>query len=153
MVDVNFDKNVFFTVNRNIYKTSANSPDTLFRRSFSDTVPARYSCEEKIQSIAYNRKSDETLILTNKNRLLLLDPGMVEKAGLLLTANDLFGFCSDGTALYYLRDNNLRVFKNDHHLINLFAFRAVHDWYDSTTSVTKLKAQEKKHFLDSIFKK
>ncbi|TMI96686.1 MAG: hypothetical protein E6H06_03335 [Bacteroidetes bacterium] len=153
LVDVNFDKNVFFTVNRNIYKTSANSPDTLFRRSFSDTVPARYSCEEKIQSIAYNRKSDETLILTNKNRLLLLDPGMVEKAGLLLTANDLFGFCSDGTALYYLRDNNLRVFKNDHHLINLFAFRAVHDWYDSTTSVTKLKAQEKKHFLDSIFKK
>jgi len=153
LVDINFDKNVFFTVNRNIYRTSAKSPDTLFRRSFSDTVPVRYSCEEKIQSIAYNRKSDETLILTNKNRLLLLDPGMTEKAGLLITANDLFGFCSDGTALYYLRDNNLRVFKNDHHLINLFDFGAAHDWYHSTSTVTKLKLREQERFLDSIFEK
>lgn len=102
-----------------------NFKDTIWRRDLNGKLVAKpFTHADGIESIQYNAAVDELLILTKKNKLLLLNGDLTVKTGLQLTANDRFGICSNGASLYYVRDQFLSVFGN----VSLDVFSAPKAW-------------------------
>ena len=64
-------------------------------------------------------------MLTNQNKLIILDKDFKEKTAMQLTANDRFGLSDNGEVLYYVRDRWLSVFPND---LPLHVFDASRVW-------------------------
>ncbi len=102
----------------------------------------------------YNNEQDNVLVLTKSNRLLLLDKAMTVKAGLQLTANDIFGFAKDGKKFFYARDEFLSVFRNNTSLINVFDAAMVKDLLAQKSSPIKreISKEEARDKLNLDFK-
>ena len=146
LVDVNFDKQVFITSN-NIPggENEMQHPDTLWKRHFlNDRDRHFFSWSKGIRNAQYNKSTDELMVLTRDNQLLLLNGNMAVKAGFLLTANDISAFSRDGKTLFYVRDEFLTVFKNDGKLINFFDFDTDHRWLHNSLHSKPLTPQELK---------
>jgi hypothetical protein len=103
---------------------------TLIRRSFAGKVTDSAFIAAGVKEFQFNDNRQELLILTDSNRLQLLDNRLRVRASFQLTANDLFGFSKSGDRLYYVRDNWLSVFSNNGKLIDLADFSATYAWLD-----------------------
>ncbi|MGN6507955.1 MAG: ATP-binding protein [Chitinophaga sp.] len=153
LVAVNFEKDVFITRNKApeympvgpldtltavYYKKSflpwykgrsadlAQPPDTLWRHDLSGRLSApAYTHPDGFAALQYNRVKDELVLLTNQNKLIILDKDFKEKTAMQLTANDRFGLSDNGEVLYYVRDRWLSVFPND---LPLHVFDASRVW-------------------------
>lgn len=142
LLATNFDKNAFITIRRDgwteLHHFAENIPwwqpewityrqnytDTLWRRDLEGKLTAGpFSHKDGIETIQYNKAADELLILTKKNKLLVLNKDLRVKTGLMLTANDRYGMSENGTVLYYVRDQYLSVFKNNLDSLNVFSAR------------------------------
>lgn len=148
LVAANFEKNTFITRNIrmnnyihpldtliSIYFRDSHMPwykspdmpyDTLWRRDLTgrQTAPA-YTHPDGFATLQYNREKDELLLLTNQNKLIVLDGDMKEKTAMQLTANDRYGMSDNGDILYYVRDRWLSVFRNN---LQLHVFDAARAW-------------------------
>ena len=89
--------------------------------------------------------TDEILLLTNNDHLLLLDAELKIKAGFQLTPNDLFGFSDDGKRIYYVRNDFVSVFTNDNNLINFFDFKASLMWTQNLKGAKKTLREDEKN--------
>ena len=128
LISVNFDKFLIITQASNSAKTGQDSPDSLKRRSLSGKLSDSFEVPEGIQAIQYSPLTDEVMLLTQTDRLILLNPQNKVKAGFQLTPNDLFGFSQDGQRIYYVRNDFVSVFNNDRKLINFFDFDGSLSW-------------------------
>ncbi|MET6997070.1 ATP-binding protein [Chitinophaga defluvii] len=128
--------------------------DTIWRRRLSDFSPLFYVHPDGIDKVMYNNEQDNVLVLTKSNRLLLLDKAMTVKAGLQLTANDIFGFAKDGKKFFYARDEFLSVFRNNTSLINVFDAAMVKDLLAQKSSPIKreISKEEARDKLNLDFK-
>lgn len=95
--------------------------DTIRRRDLNGKLTAGpFSHPDGIETVEYNKAVDALLVLTKKNKLLVLDKDLHIKTGLSLTANDRYGMSPDGLILYYVRDQYYSVFKNNLDSLNVF---------------------------------
>ncbi|WP_343702379.1 ATP-binding protein [Chitinophaga sp.] len=125
-----FDKNAIIT-----YKAPFDKgKDTIFRRDLDGKAPPFiFTHPDGIESIRHNRAADELVVLTRKNKLLILNSRLAVKTGLQITANDLYGMSGNGSVLYYVRDQYLSAFPNNLDYLDVF----------NPTRVWKLLAQER----------
>lgn len=142
LLATNFDKNAFITIRRDgwteLHHFGENIPwwqpewiayrqtytDTLWRRDLDGKLVAGpFFHKDGIETIQYNKAADELLVLTKKNKLLVLNKDLRIKTGLMLTANDRYGMSENGSVLYYVRDQYLSVFKNNLDSLNVFSAR------------------------------
>lgn len=112
-----FDKNAIVT-----YKAPFDKgKDTIFRRDLDGKSPPHiFTHPDGIETIRYNRAADELMILTKKNKLLVLNNRLGVKTGLQITANDLYGLSGNGSVLYYVRDQYLSAFPNNMDYLDVF---------------------------------
>ncbi|MRG48374.1 AAA family ATPase [Chitinophaga sp. SYP-B3965] len=161
LIATNFDKNAFITMktsnwdgteffgdhlpwwgkdwnnDRYVYK------DTIRRRDLNGKLIAGpFSHRDGIETIEYNKAADELLVLTKKNKLLVLDKNLRIKTGLSLTANDRYGMSPDGLILYYVRDQYYSVFKNN--LDSLNVFNANKSWQLLTRKPLKMEVSKQR---------
>lgn len=130
LIATNFEKNAFmmevregrnFGFSRKIRDEKTLVHDTIWRRDLEGkTTAVPFTHPDGIETIQYNRAADELLVLTKKNKLLLLDKDLRVKTGLLLTANDRYGIAENGGVFYYVRDQYLSVFRNELGYLNVF---------------------------------
>ena len=142
LLATNLDKNAFITLKRENWSEhrhfAENIPwwqpewityssiytDTLLRRDLEGKITAGpFFHKDGIETMQYNKAADELLILTKKNKLLVLNKDLRVKTGLMLTANDRYGMSENGAVLYYVRDQYLSVFKNNLDSLNVFSAR------------------------------
>lgn len=127
LLALNFEKNAFITHKSPVYHSEdRNYPDTIRRRNLNGGITGIFTHTDGIETMQYNRVTDELLVLTKKNKLLLLDKNLTVKTGLQLTANDRYGLSGNGGMLYYVRDQYLSVFRND--IAFLDVFNAAKSW-------------------------
>ncbi|RPE05370.1 ATP-binding protein [Chitinophaga lutea] len=112
-----FDKNAIIT-----YKAPYDEQkDTIFRRDLDgNAAPLIFTHPDGIETIRHNRAADELVVLTKKNKLLVLNSRLQVKTGLQVTANDLYGMSANGSVLYYVRDQFLCAFPNNLDYLNVF---------------------------------
>lgn len=130
LIASNFEKNAFlmevregknFGFSRKIRDEKTLVHDTIWRRDLEGKITAGpFTHPDGIETVQYNRAADELLLLTKKNKLLLLDKDLHVKTGLLLTANDRYGMAENGGVFYYVRDQYLSAFRNDLGYLNVF---------------------------------
>jgi hypothetical protein len=125
-----FDKNAIVT-----YKAPFDrGKDTIFRRDLDGQAPPYvFTHPDGIETIRHNRAADELVVLTRKNKLLVLNNRLEVKTGLQITANDLYGMSGNGSVLYYVRDQYLSAFPNNLEYLDVF----------TPARVWKLLAQER----------
>ena len=128
LISLNFNKNMMITQTTGKVQDGEKRPDSLKRRLVSGDISSSYEVAEGIQAIEYNYNKDEVLLLTQNDKLILLDSHDQVKAGFQLTPNDLFGFSEDGKRIYYVRNDYISVFDNDNKLINFFDFETSLRW-------------------------
>lgn len=150
LVAVNFPDETF--VFRGVSKNkSVSTEDTLFKRSFDGALVWSFIVKDGIQKISYNANANTVLLLTNSNKLLLLDALFRITASFQLTVSDYFGFSSDGRFFYYVLDKSFAVFKNDDHLIDLLDFDEAYKWIHRTSSIPGLTDQKRKNMYELRF--
>lgn len=121
LLALNFEKNAFITHVSPVYHSEdKNYRDTIRRRNLNGVLTGMFIHPDGIETMQYNRAKDELLVLTKKNKLLLLDKSLNVKTGLQLTANDRYGIAGNGEMLYYVRDQFLSVFRNDMPYLDVF---------------------------------
>ena len=109
-------------------------PDTLSLYSFTGKKLNSFICAEGIESYSYNIDSSSVIMLSGRDDitsyqyLYLLDRDLKVKASLGLTPNDSYGISSDGSRIFYVRDNYLTILNNNSSLVNLQDFDALHAW-------------------------
>ncbi len=151
LVGFNLIKNVYYYYNTsNLNSLSDSIPDTLYRKDVNSLQLKYYTENQSFKTFQYNRPKDQVLLLTNNNRLLLLNSDMEISAGFKLTPNDLFGFSGDGNSIYYVLDKYLCTFKNRGDLINLFDLSQSQKWLNNSTAKPipynkKIKTLKKKY--------
>lgn len=149
LLGANFADQFFITLQENGTETGKSKGVTLQRRLFTGNARQHLFISSGVRDFQFNDHTQELLVLTDSNRLLLLDKYLKVKASFQLTANDLFGFCKNGSRLYYVRDNWLSVFSNDGQLIDLSNFQAVYTWLERKEKESK----KSRHNTDSSFSK
>ncbi|MGX5817154.1 ATP-binding protein [Chitinophaga lutea] len=140
LLATNFGKNEIITIHRG-------AEDTIFRRDLSGARPAAvFIHSDGIETTQYNRQADELLVLTRKNKILLLDAKLQVKTGLQITANDLYGLSANGMRLYYIRDQYLSLFDNKMDYLNVFDAQKTNALLESGKSPLhrEITRQEKK---------
>jgi hypothetical protein len=130
LISLNFDKRLMVTQVTTKVHNGRKLSDSLKRRTLSGTVSGSFEIPEGIQSIRYNYFADEVMLLTQTDRLILLNAQNQVKAGFQLTPNDLYGFSENGKRIFYVRNDYISVFVNDNKLINFFDFDASLSWAD-----------------------
>ncbi|NEU08063.1 hypothetical protein GZH53_07035 [Flavihumibacter sp. R14] len=128
LINLDFSKDELFTQLSRQATGGKESVDTLKRRSVWGGSFLAFEVSDGIQAVRYNPSTNETLLLTQSDRLILLDANFKIKAGFQLTPNDLFGFSGNGKRIYYVRNDFVSVFNNDNTLINFFDFEASLKW-------------------------
>jgi hypothetical protein len=144
LLAANFDKNAFITISVDRWTPPQHFSEKVdipwwkpewvsYRYNYNDTLRRRdldgklvagpFSHKDGIETVQYNKAADELLILTKKNKLLVLNKDLRVKTGLMLTANDRYGMSENGAVLYYVRDQYLSVFKNNLDSLNVFSAR------------------------------
>lgn len=119
LVATNFARGILISQKKDTYRDKVK--DTIWRRDMEGNMTTKpFTHPEGIESVVYNRAKDELLLVTKKNKLLLLDSTLQVKTGLQLTANDRYGISQDGNVLYYARDQYLSVFRNKLGYLDVF---------------------------------
>jgi len=136
LIDLDFEKNVIITQLSGKLERGKRSPDIVKRRTALGKTSVVFEVPEGIQTVKYNRATDEILLLTQSDKLILLDSRAKVKAGFQLTPNDLFGFSQNGRRLYYVRNDFVSVFNNDSKLIDFFDFDSSLKWADEVYNQT-----------------
>jgi hypothetical protein len=144
LIDLNFNKKVFITLSFGKEENGKKAPDTIKRRDISGSGLIPFNNGSGIQALKYCPATDEILLLTTNDHLLLLNSELKIKAGFQLTPNDLFGFSDDGKRIYYVRNDFISVFSNDNKLINFFDFEASLKWTQHVKGAKKALREDGK---------
>jgi len=162
LIGCHFSDGTFVTGTDRLYGRNPDNlvhPDTLTRHDLSGRFKSRFVCVEGIESEQYNPASGCIMVLGRVNKgsayqyLYLLDKNLEVRASFGLTPNDRYGFSSDGTRVFYVRDNVLSVFNNDGRLVNFTDPNVVRQWLDTSSlyrpsdeALQSKKEQYKLHF-------
>lgn len=146
LVSINFNNDVVITFTKQYDSSSKVHADRLYRRSLTNNKPSSYPCPGGIKSVKYNSNKDQVLLLTNENKLLLIDRNMKNIASFQLTPNDLFGFSKDGNRIYYVRDKLISIFENDKQLIDVFDFDKGYQWLHHNKKIEPLSWERIKEY-------
>lgn len=147
LVAYNFDKNCFLE-KADSKRGAQEIFDSIAKRDLNGKFIAGFKVDTGIASMAYSEQTDEVLLLTQDNNLILLGPNLNIRSRFALTANDLFGFSGNGKRFYYLLNDQLCVFENNKQLIDLFNFSQTYPWLENESNQRPIKDLKKRYKLN-----